>query len=59
MLAFSGGSAEVTLYDAVARTSLKRYAWGIGQVFATRFSPDGLRCAAGAPGKVVIWDVDV
>jgi WD40 repeat protein len=59
VLAFSGGSAEVALSDVVARTELKRYSWGIGEVLATAFSPDGLRCAAASLDKVVIWDVDV
>lgn len=59
VLAYSAVSAEVTFYDVVARAELKRYAWNVGTVTATAFSPDGLRCAAAAAGKVVIWDVDV
>jgi hypothetical protein len=34
-------------------------ALGFSEVCAVGFSPDGLRCAATGPGKVVVWDVDV
>ena len=58
VLAYSGGTDEVTFHDAAARTELRRYAWKAGPVGALAFSPDGLRCAAAGVGKVVIWDVD-
>jgi WD40 repeat protein len=34
--------------------------WHIGAITALAFAPDGLTCAAaGASGKVVVWDVDL
>ncbi len=59
ILAYSGMSREVAFYDAVMRTELKRFAWNIGNVTATAFSEDGLRCAAAGMDKVVVWDVDL
>ncbi len=59
VLAYSEAGAEVVFYDAAARAEVKRFAWGIGTVTATAFSDDGLRCAAGSAGKVVVWDVDL
>ena len=59
VLAASGVAGEVVLYDASARAELRRYAWPLDAVSAVAFSPDGLRCAAAGPGKVVVWDVDV
>jgi WD40 repeat protein len=58
LLAFSGGTREVTFWDAPTRSEVKRFAWKIGTVSAVVFSQDGLRCAAAGKGKVVIWDVD-
>lgn len=70
LLAFSANTAEVAFWDAAAGAEVKRYAWDWGAkapaegrqgenvVGTTCFSPDGLRCAAAGPGKVVIWDVD-
>jgi WD40 repeat protein len=58
VLAYSGGTEEVTLYDVKARTELMRYAGEAGEVCALAFSADGMRCAAASPGHVVIWDVD-
>jgi WD40 repeat protein len=59
LLAFSGNSDEVAFWDAEARVEVTRFTWDIGDVTATAFSPDGLRCAAAGTGKVVVWDVDV
>lgn len=59
ILAFSGKTPEVAFWDAAARAEVKRFAWNIGRISATAFSPDGLRCAAAGTGKVVVWDVDV
>jgi WD40 repeat protein len=59
LLALSGGTPEVTFWDAVSRSEVKRFAWDVGPVTALAFSADGLRCAAAGTGRVVIWDVDV
>lgn len=59
VLAASGVGGDVMFYDASARTELRRYTWPLDAISAVGFSPDGLRCAAAGPGKVVVWDVDV
>ncbi|MBY0456861.1 MAG: WD40 repeat domain-containing protein, partial [Gemmataceae bacterium] len=59
LLAFRGETGEAVFYDCAARAELKRFAWDVGPLTALSFSQDGLRCAAGATGKVVVWDVDV
>jgi WD40 repeat protein len=49
---------QVFLWDTDLRV-LKRYGWGLEEVYAVAFAPDGLRVAAvDASGKVVVWDVD-
>lgn len=58
LLAFSGGSREVGLWDAEKKMESQRFAWDIGVITAIAFSPDDNRCAAASDGKVVIWDVD-
>lgn len=58
ILAMRGPKGEVAFYDAAARAELQRYAWPLDEVRMVRFSPDGLRCAAGRD-KVIVWDVDV
>ncbi|MDY3554349.1 hypothetical protein R5W24_003469 [Gemmata sp. JC717] len=58
VLAYTAGQPEVIFYDVAARATLKRFAWGVGQLRAVCFSADGLRCAAAARGKIVVWDVD-
>ncbi|MBY0457954.1 MAG: hypothetical protein K2V38_11490, partial [Gemmataceae bacterium] len=59
LLALVPVSRQVLFYDCAARAEVGRFEWGIGEVESLAFSPDGLRCAAGAKGKVVVWDVDV
>lgn len=57
LLAYGAGSEDVIFWDAENQREVNRYSWGIGEMKVTTFSPDGNRCAAGADGKVVIWDV--
>ena len=59
LLVYCTGAEEVIFWDAASQTEVKRFAWGVGGVNTVRFSADGLRCAAAAAGKVVVWDVDV
>ncbi|AWM41836.1 hypothetical protein GobsT_70500 [Gemmata obscuriglobus] len=59
VLAYTAGQPEVVFYEVPTRTELKRFAWGVGQLRAVCFSADGLRCAAAARGKIVVWDVDL
>jgi hypothetical protein len=50
---------EALFVDVKARTELKRFDWGLGEIKAVAFSPDGCRCATASRHKAVIWDVDV
>jgi hypothetical protein len=62
LLAFTrkvGDVGEVVFYDAGARAELKRSDWGLGEVRAVAFSPDGFRSAAAGRTRAVVWDVDV
>jgi WD40 repeat protein len=59
VLAFPQGIDEVVFWDAATRSERQRFTWEIGFLSALAFSPDGLRCAAGTKGKVVVWDVDL
>jgi WD40 repeat protein len=59
LLATGDTAGQVFLWDHTGRV-LTRYDWGLGEVHALCFAPDGLRCAAADnAGKVVVWDVDV
>jgi hypothetical protein len=49
----------VTLFDCGTWQPLRTMEWGIGPLCAAAFTADGTRAAAVAPGKVVIWDVDL
>jgi WD40 repeat protein len=52
-------AGQVFLWDQAGHV-LTRYDWGLDEVYALCFAPDGLRCAAiDRNGKVVVWDVDV
>jgi hypothetical protein len=37
---------------------LAQYDWGIRELHALCFAPDGMRCAAAGTYKMVVWDVD-
>lgn len=59
VLATGDNAGKVFLWDIDGRV-LKKYDWGLKDVFALAFAPDGLRCAAvDRRGMVVVWDVDV
>jgi WD40 repeat protein len=46
-------------WDPTSGAELRSFGWGIGGIHAVAFSADGLLgAAAGAGGKVVVWDVD-
>jgi WD40 repeat protein len=58
MLATGDTAGQVFLWDFTGR-ALARFDWGLGEVRAMCFAPDGLRCAAAdTVGKLVVWDVD-
>lgn len=58
LIATGDVAGQVFLWDHAGRV-LTRYDWGLGEVHALCFAPDGLRCAAADDkGKVVLWDVD-
>jgi WD40 repeat protein len=58
VIATGDPTGQVFLWNHAANL-LTRYDWGLGEVYALAFAPDGLRCAAvDAKGKVVVWDVD-
>jgi WD40 repeat protein len=59
LLAYPQGGDGVVFWDVESRSELQRFAWGIGSLSALAFGPDGMRCAAGSKGKVVVWDVDL
>jgi WD40 repeat protein len=59
LIATADTAGQVFMWDHTGRV-LNRYDWGLGEVVAACFSPDGLRCAAADnTGKLVVWDVDV
>jgi hypothetical protein len=49
----------VTLFDCGTWHALRTFEWGIGPLSAVALTADGTRAAAVAPGKVVVWDVDL
>ena len=57
LLASGGNDGVVMLGDGVG-TDRRRLDWKIGPIVGLAFSPDGLRCAAVAKRKIVVWDVD-
>src|SRR5262249_42127925 len=62
LLAFTHSTkdaGEVVFWDARERAERRRFDWGLAQLTAVAFSPDGLRCASANRTQVVTWDVDV
>jgi WD40 repeat protein len=57
-LATISNDASATIWDAATYSVRKRYEWQIGRLRAVCFAPDGLRCAAGGSGQIVVWDLD-
>jgi WD40 repeat protein len=58
LFATGDNAGQVFLWDFDGRV-LSRFDWGLGEVQAMCFAPDGLRCAAAdTAGRVVVWDVE-
>jgi len=59
-LAVTSNDATVRVLDATTWDEVRTFTWKLGKMRCARFSPDGLRVAAGAEkGHVVIWDADL
>lgn len=59
-LAVTSNDATVRVLDATTWDEVRTFTWKLGKMRCVRFSPDGLRVAAGAEkGQVVIWDADL
>lgn len=59
-LAVTSNDATVRVLDATTWDEVRTFTWELGKMRCARFSPDGLRVAAGAEkGQVVIWDADL
>jgi WD40 repeat protein len=57
-LATSVGSI-VQFWDAATGQPRQEFNWGIGNIRALAFAPDGLTAAAGSDrGQIVLWDLD-
>jgi WD40 repeat protein len=49
----------VRLWDATTGSLLQAYDWGMGQMTAITYAPDGLTAVAGGEkGQIVVWDVE-
>lgn len=60
VLATANGDGLVRWWEAETGAPRRTFDWGIGEVSAVAFSPDGtLAAAAGPAGRVAVWDVDV
>ena len=59
VLAAGCKSGRVTLFDVDDRRPLTTYDWGIPDIQALAFAPDGLRIAAGGDGgQIIVWDLE-
>ena len=59
VLVSAGADQTVRFWDPVSGKQRACYDWGIGGVWCVGFAPDGMTCAAGGDGGVVVWDVDI
>lgn len=50
---------SIRVWDAHTGQQLQAFDWKVGPVTALAVAPDGLTCAAGGKGTIVIWDVDL
>jgi WD40 repeat protein len=57
VLATAFTDAVVTFWDVGTAQQIRQFEWQAGRIHALTFSPDGLTCAAGTEGRVVVWDV--
>ena len=54
-----GRDGTIRMSDAETGETRQTLDFGVGEVRAAAFSPDGLSAAAGgAKGQIVVWDVD-
>jgi WD40 repeat protein len=59
-LAVAGTSGAVEFVDTTTWRSARCFDWKIGPVYGVAFARDGtLAAAGGAPGQVVVWDLDL
>lgn len=59
-LVAASNDATVRVLDANTFAEVRAFTWKIGRMRSVRFSPDGLRLAAGGErGRVVVWDADL
>jgi WD40 repeat protein len=58
LLACAVSDSQVALWDFVEERQLERFDWKCGKMTSLAFAPDGQTCAAGARGRLVVWDVD-
>ncbi len=59
LIASVATESAVTLWDAEAGKQLTQFDWKQGKPEAVAFAPDGLTCAAGGRGAVVVFDLDL
>ena len=52
------GDHTVALWDVDGLPRPRVYTWPVPGLSAVAFSPDGLTCAAGGAGQIVVWDLD-
>ena len=55
---FLATGAAIHLFDVETGSLRRSYDWGVGMIRSLAVAPDGLTAAAGANGRVVVWDLD-
>lgn len=61
-IATASGDGKVRLWDAGSGQLCETFDWGLGEIWAVAFAPDGMRAAIGGrheggAGDVLLWDV--